>query len=87
VANPASDAYPNNSDVTKDKVIQFLEDNNYTFPVVFDETGDVLKSYFISAFPTTFLIDKNGDIVGYTPGALTKAMMTNAINKALATTN
>jgi cytochrome c-type biogenesis protein len=86
VANPSNEDYPNNSDVSKDKVIEFLEDNKYTFPVVFDETGDVLAHYYISAFPTTFLIDKEGNIYGYAPGMMTKDMMINAINKALAST-
>lgn len=86
VANPASDEYPNNSDISKDKVIQFLKDNNYTFPVVFDETGDILSNYYISAFPTTFMIDKEGNIFGYAPGALSKDMMTNAIEQTLEST-
>ncbi|HWT76891.1 MAG TPA: cytochrome c biogenesis protein CcdA [Mobilitalea sp.] len=86
VANPKSDEYPNNSDVSKEEVTKFLKDNNYTFPVVFDETGDVLSSYYISAFPTTFMIDKDGNIYGYAPGALTKEMMKNAIEETLAST-
>jgi cytochrome c-type biogenesis protein len=81
VSNPASVEYPNNSDVTKDEVIAFLEDNKYTFPVVFDETGSLLKDYYISAFPTTFMIDVEGNIYGYAPGQLTKDMMINAIEQ------
>lgn len=87
VANPSSDEYPNNSDVTKDEVAAFLEDNDYTFPVVFDETGDVLRDYYISAFPTTYMIDKDGNIFGYAPGAMTKDMMINVINKTIASTD
>jgi cytochrome c-type biogenesis protein len=86
VANPASEEYPNNSDVTKKEVIAFLDDNSYTFPVVFDVTGDVLSNYFISAFPTTFLIDKEGNVYGYASGTLTKDIMTNAIEKTIAST-
>ncbi|HWT26982.1 MAG TPA: cytochrome c biogenesis protein/redoxin [Mobilitalea sp.] len=86
VANPTSNEYPNNQDVSKKEVIKFLDDNKYTFPVVLDETGDILKNYYISAFPTTFLIDKDGNIIGYAPGALTKDMMKNAIQQALAST-
>lgn len=86
VANPASDEYPNNSDVTKDNVIQFLSDNNYTFPVVFDETGDILSNYYISAFPTTFLIDEEGNVFGYAAGALSKDIMNNAIEQTIEST-
>jgi len=87
VANPASDEYPNNQDVSKEEVISFLSDNGYTFPVLFDETGDILKNYNISAFPTTFIIDKNGNILGYVPGMMTKDIMKNVINQALESTN
>ncbi|MBB2184385.1 redoxin domain-containing protein [Lachnospiraceae bacterium MD1] len=83
VANPASDEYPNNGDVKKEEIISFLEDNGYTFPVVFDETGDVLRDYYISAFPTTFMIDKNGNIYGYVPGMMTKDMMNNVIQQTI----
>lgn len=86
VANPASDEYPNNSDVSAGKVKDFLEQNGYTFPVVFDETGDVLQNYYISAFPTTFVIDKEGNIYGYATGTLTKDIMVNAIEQALTST-
>ncbi len=82
VANPASDEYPNNSDVRKEEIISFLEDNGYTFPTVFDVTGEVLSQYFISAFPTTFLIDKEGYIYGYAAGMLTKDIMEGSIAQA-----
>ena len=34
VANPSSSAYPNNADESKEDIIAFLDDNNYSFPVV-----------------------------------------------------
>jgi len=82
VANPASADHANNSDVKKEEIISFLDENKYTFPVVFDETGELLSNYYISAFPTTFMIDTDGNIFGYAPGQLTKDMMHNAIQQA-----
>lgn len=82
VANPKSENYPQNSDVEKDEILQFLEDNSYTFPVVFDETGKIFGEYAIQAFPTTFLIDKEGNFLGYVPGQMTKSMMKNVIQQA-----
>ncbi|MDF2904730.1 MAG: hypothetical protein K0R34_51 [Herbinix sp.] len=83
VANPVSAEYPNNSDVSKEEVIAFLDENNYTFPVVFDETGEVLANYYISAFPTTFFIDPEGNIYGYAPAMMTRDMMDNAIQQTI----
>ena len=83
VANPASEEYPNNQDVRKEEIISFLKNEGYSFPTVFDETGEVLFNSKISAFPTTFLIDKEGNILGYVPGMMTEDIMVNVINQAL----
>jgi len=86
VANPSSAEYPNNADESREDVIAFLEENNYTFPTVFDETGKVLSDYYITAFPTTFLIDKEGNFYGYATGMMTKSQMQSAIEQALKST-
>jgi cytochrome c-type biogenesis protein len=83
IANPSTTEHPNNSDVSIDEIKTFLEDNEYTFPTLFDETGEILKKYNISAFPTTFMIDKEGNIFGYVPGMMTKDIMVNIINQTL----
>lgn len=83
VANPKTDAHPHNQDVGKDEVTTFLQDSGYTFPTVFDETGEFFNQYAISAFPTTFMITKEGNIYGYVPGMLTKDMMQNIIEQTL----
>jgi cytochrome c-type biogenesis protein len=83
IANPSSEDYPKNSDVSKEEVKSFIEDNGYTFPTLFDETGEILDQYSISAFPTTFMIDKEGNIFGYVPGMMTKDIMVNIINQTL----
>lgn len=83
VANPSSEEYPNNQDEEKEDIISFLDENGYTFPTVFDETGEVFGDYFISSFPTTFMIDKEGNIYGYVPGMMTKDIMLRIIDQTL----
>ncbi|MFA9423267.1 MAG: cytochrome c biogenesis protein CcdA [Sedimentibacter sp.] len=83
VANPRNEENTNTREVEKDEVIAFLEENEYTFPVVFDETGEIYAKYNISALPTTFLIDKQGNIQGYAPGMLTKDIMKSVIEETL----
>lgn len=85
-ANPSSDEYPNNNDVSEEEIAAFLEENNLNFPTVYDVTGDVFRDYYITAFPTTFLVDKEGNIYGYAQGQLTKDMMKNAIEQAIEST-
>lgn len=60
-------------------IIKFLKDNGYSFPVLFDNGGKVMNSYNISALPTTFIIDKDGNIKGYVPGAMDKETMKKII--------
>ena len=83
VANPKTVEYPNNSDETQDVVEKFLKDNGYTFPVVMDLTGDTFSQYMISAFPTTFMIDKDGNVFGYASGSLSGDMMESIVQQTM----
>jgi len=60
---------------SQDDIKEFLNMNNYSFPVVFDTTGDLIYQYYINAFPSTFIIDKNGFVKQYVPGAMDKNTM------------
>ncbi|WP_455718155.1 redoxin family protein [Anaerosporobacter sp.] len=64
---------------SKDSIIEFLEDNEYSFPVVMDEYASMVYGYGISAFPSTLIIDKEGYITKYVPGAMDKETMTDLI--------
>lgn len=50
-------------------VKRFLESHNLSFPVLLDTKLAVSRLYGIRAFPTTFLMDKDGLIAGYKVGA------------------
>jgi thiol-disulfide isomerase/thioredoxin len=41
----------------------FIKKNNYNFQVLLDEKNVVVEDYKVDAIPTTFIIDKKGDIV------------------------
>ena len=83
VAGPKTEQNPFTSEGTQEEVEQFLEDNGYTFPVVMDLTGEIQSAYAISAFPTTFMIDSNGNVYGYVPGALTGDIMESIIQQTI----
>lgn len=50
-------------------VKEFMKKKEIALPVVVDETGEIAQKYFISGFPTSVFIDKNGilkgGVVGY----------------------
>lgn len=83
VANPKTDEYPQNSDVSEEEVKQFMEENGYSYPVAMDTTGQVFAEYGISAFPTTFMIDKDGNMFGYVTGMLTEDMMNSIVQQTI----
>ncbi len=68
-------------------VIAFLNENGYTYPVAMDPTGQVLYDYDISAFPTTFMIDAEGNVFGYVPGAMSGEIMQSIIDQTIASTH
>ena len=48
-----------------------------------DEGGLNAYLYGISAYPTTFMIDKNGNIYGYVTGQITKDIMLSIIEQTV----
>jgi len=55
---------------TSQEIKAFLDKNNYTYNVVNDAQGELSSQFNISAYPTTFVYDKNQKLifseVGYT---------------------
>ncbi|HJA24529.1 MAG TPA: redoxin domain-containing protein [Candidatus Fournierella merdigallinarum] len=82
VANPKNSGYPGNADnKTADEVAAMLAENGYTYPTVMDETGEVFAQYGISVFPTTFMIDAEGNVFGYITGSLTREIMDSIVEQ------
>ena len=48
----------------------FMDKNGYTYPVLMDKGGKLFEAYGIRAIPTTYLIGRNGNILGRVQGAL-----------------
>ena len=68
---------------SKEEIAAFMEENGYTYPVLMDETGEMFSYYGISAFPTTFMIDREGNVYGYVSGQLTEDIMRSIIDQTL----
>ncbi|MDO4792670.1 MAG: cytochrome c biogenesis protein/redoxin [Filifactor alocis] len=84
VTNTKNAQNPNSSDIDEEEMKAFLKKGNYAFPSILNSSGDMFGAYGISAFPTTFIIDGNGTLVGYAQGMLTKEIMQSAIEDARA---
>ena len=61
----------------------FLEENGYTYPVVMDTEAETFQAYGINSFPTTFMIDKDGNVFGYISGQLSEETMRDIIRQTV----
>ena len=57
-----------NQGESQDVVRAFLKRRGFTFPLVMDESTDIGASYIASALPTTYIIDREGMVVGRAKG-------------------
>ena len=57
----------------------FLKENDYTFPVMFDDGGLLSYQYGFTSLPSTLIIDGDGSITKYVPGAMDKGTMKSLI--------
>ena len=62
---------------------KYLTEGGYTFPALFDTDEEASMAYRVRSLPSTFLVDKNGNLVGYHPGMMTEPMLQQAIEAVL----
>ncbi|GGG55815.1 TlpA family protein disulfide reductase [Paenibacillus radicis (ex Gao et al. 2016)] len=60
---------------------EFVQEHEFTFPILMDRSGDVTKQYKVNTFPTTFLIDSEGVIRERINGVITIAEWERLIAK------
>ena len=60
-------------------ITEFLAEQGYSFPVLMDEEGALFEQFGIYSFPTTFMIDAEGNVFGYVSGALTADTMESIV--------
>ncbi|MBD1378662.1 thiol-disulfide oxidoreductase ResA [Metabacillus arenae] len=53
-------------------VSNFMEQYQLNFPVVMDKDRQVLNAYGVKPLPTTFLINKNGEVIKVITGSMTE---------------
>lgn len=81
VLGVAAPNYGNEKD--EEGIKQFLKDNGYTYPVLMDTNADLFESYGVFSYPTTFMIDKDGNVFGYASGQLSEDTMRSIIEQTM----
>ena len=57
-----------------------VNEGGYTFPVVFDADSTAAATYGVSAFPTSFFIDKEGNLAAYYVGMMDRDLLQQGID-------
>lgn len=77
-------AFPNlGSETDVEGIKSFLDKNGYTYPVLMDEDASLMLPYYVTAYPTTYMIDPDGNVLGYIPGSMSKETMEDVISQAI----
>ncbi len=74
-----------NGEGSAEEVDQWMKDNGYTMPVVYDYSLSVTGSFGISGYPTTFIIKPDGSFLGYVPGYVDEEMLSDLLEQAAET--
>ena len=82
-------AFPNDNNSytqegSKQEIIDFLDENNFTYPTLMDMDASLLTGYGITSFPTTFMIDTEGNVFGYVPGMMSYDIMESIVEQTVA---
>lgn len=68
-------------------VKSFINQNGLTFPILFDENGQVSASYRIQSLPTTFFIDQDGVIQDIAVGGMSETFLRIKIEELISGTS
>ncbi|MEG1757574.1 MAG: TlpA disulfide reductase family protein [Oscillospiraceae bacterium] len=69
---------------TVESASALINEMGYTFPIYFDSNGEGAQKYSISGIPTTFIIDSNGNVMGYIQQAIPADVLKDALDELLA---
>lgn len=68
---------------TENRAKDFIEESEYTFPVLFDSNEDASMKYGLSSIPRTFFIDAEGYVVAMASGAMDAQSLERGIEMIL----
>jgi peroxiredoxin len=65
-------------------LMKFINDKKIDYPVLLEGSGEkIMPKWGVNAIPTTFILNRNGEILFSNVGLLTKDQLITAIEKAL----
>lgn len=53
-----------------DSASDYVAEQGFTFPVFYDTTGEVMTTFGVYSYPTTYFLDAEGNFIAYATGAI-----------------
>lgn len=69
---------------TKEKALDFLAEEGFTFPVYYDTELDASVTYGVRGLPATYFIDAEGNGIAYASGAINAEILQQGIDMCMA---
>ena len=66
-----------------EEIAAFMEEHEYTYPVLMDRDGLVFYYYGIRAFPTTYMISADGTVFRGISGAMPRELMDDFVDQTI----
>jgi peroxiredoxin len=64
-----------------ERVGEFVDELELTFPILMDEASDVMNAYKIQVYPTSYMIDSNGRVQSIILGAMNHDQMLQQMSR------
>lgn len=65
---------------TLETASEFIEEEGFTFPVLYDTDGDAAQTYGVYSLPTTLFIDAEGNAIAQATGAIDRDTLQKGID-------
>ena len=72
---------PGQENTSAEEIQAFIEENDLSYPSLFDLDGSIFYQYGVRSFPTTYMIDVDGNVYGAARGSLTIDMIRDIIEQ------
>ncbi|MBQ9327448.1 MAG: redoxin domain-containing protein [Solobacterium sp.] len=73
-----------NGEGSMEDVERIMAEEGYDMEILYDETFEVTTKYGITGYPTTFVLQRDGNFLGYMPGYMTEEILDEVVQEITA---
>lgn len=66
----------------EEQIRAYLQEKNLPYPVLIDQGGMIASAYYVTGYPTTYVVSSAFELVGYVPGMVNREVLEQTIDNA-----